>query len=166
MLLPAMRPVFRRMVDVPMEVVADAVRDGLERNALGVVGSVSGSVIELYLTRAQRHVYSPRLSVVLYAREKTLVVGRYGPIPDIWTFLVAAYALCAFAVLGGAVGWAAQYLVGTPSSVWIAIPVGLVGAIVVYCTALVGRHLARDQVTALETFFLQCLDATDRGRPA
>lgn len=156
-----MRPVFRRMVDVPMDVVAEAVRDGLENNRHGIVGSVSGSVVELYLTRAQRRLYSPRLSVVLYPREETLVVGRYGPVPDIWTFLVATYALCAFAVIGGGVGWMAQLMVRGPNTLWLAIPIGIIGAFGVYGTALVGRHLAREQVDALETFFLECLDAAE-----
>ena len=146
------------MVDVPLEVVADAIRAGLKHNDDGVVGSVAGSIVELYPTRTQRHIFSPRLSVVLYPRDQTLVVGRYGPNPDIWTFLVAVYALCAFAIIFGAVGSMAQHLVGMDTNAWLAIPVGLVGAAGVYSTALVGRRLARDQMATLETFFLRCLE--------
>ena len=157
MLLPAMRPVFRRMVDVPPDAVSDAIRQALNVPQPRIVGSVSGTVIEIYPTRAERYFYSPRLSVVLYPREQTLIVGRYGPNPDAWTFMVAAYALCAFAIFAGMIGSLAESLAGMPVTAWLGIPVGVFGGLVVYASALAGRWLAREQVEELEAFFLGCL---------
>jgi hypothetical protein len=161
MLLPAMRPVFRRELPVPLPEVARAVQWALAQRRGIVVGSVAGPVIELYPTRARRHLFSPRLSVVLYPREGTLVVGRYGPNPDIWTFFVALYALCFFSAFAGTLGAWAQWLAGEAPSWWVGIPVGMLGAVCVYLAAMVGRHAAREQVSELEAFFLGCLDEAE-----
>lgn len=164
MLLPAMRPVFRRRVDVPPEAVAESIRAALNVPKPQIVGSVSGTVVELYPTRAERRFYSPRLSVVLYPREQTLIVGRYGPNPDAWTFMVAAYALSAFSIFAGLIGSLAESLAGMPVTAWLGIPVGVCGGLVVYASALVGRYLAREQVAELETFFLRSLpDAAEQA---
>jgi hypothetical protein len=163
MMLPAMRPIFRQMVDLPLEHVAQTVQTVLNERRGIVVGSVAGGVVELYPTREHRHLFSPRLSIVLYPREQTLIVGRYGPNPDVWTFFVAIYALCSFSILAAIMGSASQWLAGVAISAWIGIPVGLMGAVLVYATALVGRHLAREQVAVLETFLHECLSRAHGG---
>lgn len=165
MLFPPMRPVFRSELDVPARAVADAIEAELSTPPNRVVGSVAGNVVELYPTRAERHLFSPRLSVVLYPRHQTLVVGRYGPNPDIWTFFVALYALCFFAAFGGAMGGFAQWAARSPQTAWIGVPIGVVGAMLIYAAALVGRHAARDQVLLLAEFFERCLQRIP-GRPA
>ena len=160
MLFPSMRPTFRREVDVPLRQVADEVNRALASTTSGIVGSVAGTVIELYPTRAKRHVFSPRLSVVLYPRSGTLIVGRYGPNPDIWTFFVALYALCFFATFAGGLGALIQRLAGEAPTFWVGVPVGLAGALLVYVAALIGRNAARDQVAELGRFFESCIEDT------
>jgi hypothetical protein len=145
------------MVDLPPEEIADAIRESLNAPQPRIVGSVSGTVVELYPTRIDRRFYSPRLSVVLYPRQKTLVVGRYGPDPDTWTFMVAAYALCAFVIFAGVIGSAAEYLAGMPVRAWLGVPVGLLGGCTLFGSAMIGRYLAREQVAELEAFFLRSL---------
>jgi hypothetical protein len=166
MLFPAMRPVFRRELDVPLADVARAVEEGLAETPNPVVGSVAGTVIELYPTRAERHIFSPRLSVVLYPRNQTLIVGRYGPNPDIWTFFLALYALCFFAAFGGAIGGFSQWVARAPQTAWVGVPIGVVVALLVYAGALVGRNAARAQVLLLATFFERCVDRAQNAAPS
>lgn len=163
MLLPSMRPEFRRELDLPLRGVGQAVANALARTPNRVVGKVAESVVELYPTRAERHLFSPHLSVVLYPRNQTLVVGRYGPNPDVWTFFVALYALCFFAAFGGTIGAVSQWAANLEPTAWIGIPVGMVGAVFVYVAALIGRHAARHQVALLADFFERCIDEAQQA---
>ena len=160
MFFPSMRPTFREELDVPASAVAEAVRAALARAPDRVVGSVAGNVIELYPPREERRVWSPRLSVVIYPRGRTVVVGRYGPSPDLWTFLVALYALCWFAVVGGPMWGLAQHLTQEPATGLWGVPLGLAGMVLIYVAALVGRNAAREQVAVLARFFEACVAAS------
>lgn len=158
MLFPSMRPVFRRELDVPVDAVTDEIRDALLQAPPDVVGSVAGTVVEIHIPRQDRHVFSPWLSVVVHRRDTTVVVGKYGPGPDVWTFFVALYALCFFSVIAGVIGGLSQQLLGRAPHAYLGVVVGLAGAACVYCAALVGRGAARKQVGALERFITQCID--------
>ena len=165
MLFPPMRPEFRREFDVPARTIVGAVEAALAAAPPDVVGSVAGNTIEIYPARASRRFWSPRLSVVVYPRERTVVVGKYGPAPDMWTFFVALYALCFFAVSGGSMLAAAQHLTRQPASGLWGVPLGLSCAALVYSAALIGRSAAREQVQRLASFFEACVAAAADASP-
>lgn len=156
-----LRPWFVRHVDCAPDDVLARLRDALTPDA-PCCGSVAGDVVELCVCHRKRHMWSPKLSLtVRHEREQTLIQGRYGPMPAVWTFVVFAYA-CALALgIASAVYAGSQSILGNASPAWWGVLASALLLIGIYAGSYVGQKLGHPQMEILHHF----VDGIVRGDP-
>lgn len=154
-----MRPRFEVVAPHPPEEVARRLREALALPETLWRGDVYGAHSVFYVPLNEEHVWSPFLSLDLqWQGEGTLVRGRFGPKPSIWTLFVAAYAVCGcLAFFALAFGWS-QWWIGQPAWALAMLPVTLVGALVVYGLARYGQRRGQEQMEALRCFLEETVD--------
>lgn len=146
--------------------VLAAVRSAVARAETGRChGTMSGHHVELLIDAAERHFWSPWLSVdLLPDRAGTRVKCRYGPHPSLWTAIASLYAVLAFALLSGLVFGGTQALLGHAPWGLIAAPVALLLALALYVGSQIGQRLGADQMQILDDFLGAAL--SDDREPA
>lgn len=163
---PRMRPLVERAYPVLPEVLIEGVRAAL----LGPGGLCQGKTarrhLDLMVSEEVRHTWSPILSLEVEpdGQGGSLVRGRYGPHPNVWTFFIWLYACCAFVtVISGMYGVAQGVLQQTPWA-WLFTVSGIMGAGTVYFAALTGQKLGHDQMEILVTFLDAAAATVVEGR--
>lgn len=158
--LGPMRPRRAFVVPTPHGEVLAAVRAAVGRADGRCHGVMSGNHLELLIDPAERHFWSPWLSVdLLPDPEGTRVKCRYGPHPSLWTAIASLYAVLAFAALAGAVFGGTQALIGHPASGLWALPVSAGLAAALYVGSQIGQRLGADQMDVLDDFLAAALPA-------
>ena len=160
-----MRPRFREVLaSSPAEVVSrlkarEAVPDDCPCRL-----SVLGRHVEVTIDPAQRHTWSPQLSLEIEDHEGgSELHGHFGPNPAIWTTFLAAYGFVGCSMFFGVMLGISQQVAKQSPWALLALPLGLCGLVGVYLASLYGQRLAREQMGALATFLHAAL-AIDSSR--
>lgn len=109
--------------------------------------------VELVPHPSTAHFWSPQLTLELEEREGgTLIHGRFGPHPPVWTMYMGIHAIGAFGTLGAAIFGFSQYLAGeSPWALWV-LPLSPLLAGLVWALAFVGQNLGAEQMYVLRRF--------------
>lgn len=150
-------------VEVPVDVLAERAK-----TRRGVVASraevqVAGRHVELLVPEAARHYWSPWLSVTLEADgdHATLVRGRFGPHPAVWTFFMSVQMFLLFSFIFALMAAVSLLIVGDPARwPWIVVAVSFVGMFGMYLGSLLGQRLGHDQMEDLHRALDDLLDVT------
>ena len=111
---------------------------------------------ELFVCDEQAHFWSPWLSVSVEETESggSLLRGRFGPRPHVWTGFMFGYFSFGTATVFGGIWGLSQWSLGmSPSLLW-SVPAGLAACAFIYVSSLVGQRLGAGQMRELrETLF-------------
>ena len=149
---PRPRPKFELELDAPPERVMQTLRDRL-RVCPGCTGASIGNHAELFVPDADRHVWSPWLSVTVEngARGGSLLRSRFGPHPAVWTlYMFLAFGLGFALLVAASWGYAQWAMEATPWALF-GVPVILVLGVLLYAVSLVGQRLGAKQMEELRS---------------
>ena len=150
MLSPRLRPRFEMHVARPsIEVVSSlsALIDGPNKR---IIGAKAGNHFHLNFNKSNQRLWSPHLGLEIeHMRGGTLIKGHFGPRADIWTLVMALYAITGFVGFMALLFGISQWMLGmNPWSLWIA--GGAIGiGMIVYALALAGQSLSQKQMAEL-----------------
>lgn len=149
--VPKMRPTFEIGLPIKPDDAVAQMRAQL-RDEFRACTTSAGRCVDLFVPDAERHYWSPHLSVQIEEAESgSRLHARFGPHPDVWTMFVFLYALVGFAALIG-VGWAyAQWLSERAPWALLTLPAAALAAALLYLASRVGQRLGSDQMRALRT---------------
>ncbi len=163
---PRMRPRFERVVAASPDAVVHRLAHALNDPRSPFVAQVAGRHLHLRVAAPERRLWSPHLNLEVEPHpEGALVLGHFGPHPDVWTFFVALYAVLAFTATVGLLFGASQWMLGTTPVAFWAVPLALLLALLVYGLALVGQRLSQEQMRQLYHFVDDLLTATASTDP-
>jgi hypothetical protein len=159
---PRLRPRFEAPVSLSARQVLTRLEANLSEPACPCRGHTAGSHALLYIRDDLRHTWSPYLDLAVeQGADGSLLRGRFGPHPNIWTFFAALYAICAFIALAGLIVGVSQWSLGFSATGFWALPATAVVAGIVYAVALMGQGLAQKQMHQLRQFLNRTLDLAD-----
>jgi hypothetical protein len=156
-----MRPRVERELPIDAKRVLSRIGTSLGEISCRCVGSVMDRHVALHIKNEHRHFWSPWFSgqVDPSGSERSVLHGRFGPSPAIWTFFAACYAVFVFGGIAGLMYGISQWMVGQhPWALWLT-PAFAVGVFALYLIARVGRRLAAEQIG----WMLQLLDCSLDG---
>lgn len=165
---PRLRPSFREdlPVSIPVltEVLVEALKD--EHSPLrGKVGTLSADIV---VCRAERHFFSPYLSLAFDVRDgQPVMFGRFSPHPSVWSGFLASYALLGTVALFGSIFAFSQWSIGQTPTALYAVAVALVLLASSYGSTFIGQNLGMEQMYAMRHFVDRCVErAVEKGAPA
>lgn len=150
MISPRMRPRFEMHVPFSATEALKRLSEGLHVSDCLCTGILAGNHLHLSMNRTERRIWSPQLTLEVTGDDTGATIhGHFGPRSDIWTFVMALYAISAFIALMGLLFAASQWMLGMPA--WALWPVGgaMLLGIIVYVLALTGQILSQDQMRLL-----------------
>jgi flavin reductase (DIM6/NTAB) family NADH-FMN oxidoreductase RutF len=147
---PSLRPKFSVTVERPPEVVLEDFRAALGRSDLRIAGKIRGDVMQIGMPADERTTWSPSMDVhVQPSPQGTIVHGRIGPQPQVWTTFMFFHMMLALIGLGGLM-WGVSSLAigGSGDPLWI--PLGaLLMHLFVAGAAFIGQGLGAEQTHRL-----------------
>lgn len=147
---PEVRPKIKLVVPLSANEVLERLRRGFEAERSKLRGSVLGSCVELTVRCDQQHFWSPQISLQVEQHDEGAILhGRVGPRPQVWTGLMAAYAIIGFSSFFAFFFGMSHWLLDRPLWPLWAVPLGIAFAGVVYLIAYVGQRLGADQTQEL-----------------
>jgi|GEM_PF-476029 len=151
---PRLRPRFDIILNRdPKTVIADF-QAGLARPDVALDGKVRGDSLQIGLPPAEVNTWSPSLDLRIEPHEGggTIVRGRIGPQPQVWTTFMFFHMMIAMVGLGGLMWGIAQMVAGGSGwPMWI-LPGALVLHVFVAGAAFIGQGLGADQTHRLRSF--------------
>ncbi|WP_338392083.1 hypothetical protein [Fulvitalea axinellae] len=129
-------------------------KEALQSSEKRCVGIVNDNYIVLKVPLEDRHFWSPQLSLTLTEDNgETLIKGRYGPKPSVWTLFAFGYAALGILTLFIGMYGLSTWSLGMDSSAlwWIPALVGL--AVLLYLSAQAGQKIGAEQMFTLHHFF-------------
>ena len=153
-----LRPRLVHAVALPAEQVLGRLNAALDDPEAVCLATRAGRHLWLQVRPEVRHTWSPWLDLeVVPSNPGSVLRGRFGPHPSIWSFFAAVYAICAFCAVGGLVFGLSQLGLGfTPWGLW-ALPAAAVLAAGTFGVALIGKRLAREQMREIRTFLEEAI---------
>lgn len=127
-------------------------RDRLQ-DCPGCTGASIGNHAELFVPETDRRPWSPWLSVTVEGGSDggSLLRGRFGPHPAVWTlYMFVAFAL-GFALLVAATWGYAQWAIESTPWALYCVPVIMVLGALLYAVSLVGQRLGAEQMETLRS---------------
>jgi flavin reductase (DIM6/NTAB) family NADH-FMN oxidoreductase RutF len=151
---PRLRPKFEVRLERPPERVLADFKAGLARPDVALTAKIRGEAMQIGLPEAELHTWSPSLDLRVEPDEGggTVVRGRIGPQPQVWTTFMFFHMLIAMVGIGGLMWGLAASLAG--ESAWPAW-LGLVAVFLhafVAGAAFIGQGLGADQIHRLRSF--------------
>jgi hypothetical protein len=150
---PRLRPSFEVVVDKPPERVLADFKAALARPDADVVAKVRDDVLQVQMPRPEVTTWSPSMDLRVEGRQgKTVVYGRIGPQPQVWTTFMFFHMIIAMSGLGGLMWGIAAAAAGESAwPVWIAVIALFLHAFVAGA-AFIGQGLGSDQMHRLRAF--------------
>ena len=148
---PRMRPTF----SIPLEPDADSamatLRERLKGKEYAECSRSKGRCADFFVTEEERRLWSPCLSIqVEPVSEGSLLTGRFGPHPELWTLFVFSYGAVGFLALMGLMLGFVQWQSGMePWGLWGA-AVGFPGLALLYAISATGQRLSAHQMEELK----------------
>jgi len=161
-----MRPRFTLDVSAGVEKVMEQLRDRLDGNEQGLVGSFTRRHGVLKLPDARRQFWSPQLGLTVETVEgdegRARVIGLFSPHPHIWQTFVFIYGvLISLGCFGTMWGVAQLSLDRTPWA--LASPlVSFALCAFVYGAAFIGQGLGAGEMYQLRTYLDECVSEAER----
>ena len=149
--VPRMRPKFYIEIPVEADEAIARLREGLDTPELRGVSMVAGRHAELLVDRAERRLWSPRLTVRLEDSPAGSVLRcRFSPRPDVWTgFMFVYFVLVFLVVFGATLGYVQQVSNETAWGYW-GVPLGVLVIACIHLAGYVGQRLAAAQMRELK----------------
>lgn len=122
--------------------------------------------VELLVPRGEAHAWSPQITLVVNVVPNggSLVRGRIGPSPQVWTLYATLYGLSTLAVVAATVFGLTQWFLGGQPYALLGVPVSLVFSGLIYGASFVGQGLGSEQIYHLRTFVDETIrDVTDKA---
>jgi len=152
---PRLRPSFEIEVErAPDRVKADFV-EALSRPGATLVGKARGDVIQLTMPKEQLTTWSPHVDMRVDPKPDgagSIVRGRIGPQPQVWTTFMFFHMLIALCGLGALMWGLSQMMAGESAWALWGIPIALFLHAFVAGAAFIGQGLAADQTHTLRSF--------------
>jgi hypothetical protein len=161
---PQARPRAEFVTALPPGDILQRFAAALQEPGCPVVGQLVDGHIELFVPDAERHFWSPWLSLeVRTAVDGTHVRGRFGPHPHVWTGFIAAYSALGFGgIIAAMYGWA-QLLIDEPAWGLLGVPAALAIAAFVYGAEWIGKGLGTEQMFGIRDFVVSVIEPGDRA---
>lgn len=158
MSLKRMRPTFRVVLHLPPDEVLARVERALAEPDCQVAGSLGRHGFEIQVKPEHEHLWSPWLTVEVQAHPRgSELFARFSPKPEVWSFILALYALCVFGAIASVMWASSQALLGgSVAGLWGLLAAG-VAALGLYLAGFVGQGLGGAQMYVLRRFLDQCL---------
>jgi hypothetical protein len=125
-------------------------RDRLQGQSWAECTRSKGRCAEFFVDEEKRKVWSPYLSVQVEPRgEGSLLRGRFGPHPELWTFFMFLYTAVGFLTLMGLLLGFVQWQSGMEAwglwGCWIGAP----GLVLLWAVSVTGQRLSAHQMEEL-----------------
>ncbi len=152
------RPRFRATSPVDRQTIIARLQKALEEQPPKCHGIAIDGHIILRVLPEEAHYWSPQLSILLDQEEdETLIRGRYGPKPNVWTLFTMSYlAISILATFLSIIGFSRLSL-GLSANVLWALPVLAAAAVGLYISSQLGQKLGAEQTFTLHHFFEEVL---------
>jgi len=136
----------------------------VQREDAPLNGNISVDYALFRVPVKDRQFWNPELQVTAERKgDLTIIKGRIGPIPKVWTSFVFGYGIAIMLSLFGGMYGYVQYFLGNPAPWLWSFPVAIVFSLLVFITAKIGQYLAQDQMRILRTFLYDVLENVDVG---
>ncbi len=147
------RPRFQQTIPGTASAFQQAVKAQLEKPGARCVGTVIPDFIILKIPQAERHYWSPQLSLSLEEAEgNVLIQGLYGPNPSVWAIFFFGYAaLGILSLFAGIIGFSRLSLGLEAQILWL-LPVFGGIALALYFGAQAGQKVGAAQMFTLHHF--------------
>jgi hypothetical protein len=145
------RPTFSIPLAPDADAVMSTLRDRLADSDYGECSKSRGRCAEFFVNEKERRLWSPCLSVqVEPAAEGSLLRGRFGPHPELWTFFMFFYTAVGFlAVIGLLLGFV-QWQSGMSAWGFWAALAGFTGLGVLFGVSATGQRMSAHQMSELK----------------
>ena len=155
---PRLRLPFKRVLPLPAARLMAEIRARLEAPGTRFSGTVLKRHVELTIGPADRHLWSPHLSLDVFDHEDGAQVrGRYGPHPNVWTGLMALYGALGMCALAGTVFGLSQLTLGWTPWAFAVLPLSFACVATTWVLSSAGQRLASDQMEALHELVEDCV---------
>ncbi len=146
-----MQPVFRLESEKAPDCLIAQMRVAIGTPQLKGKVDAAGNCFEFKVDQFHRRFWSPHLSVqVSETASGSLILGRFSPRPEIWTFFMAIYAIVLIAIFGGSILAYVQWSMGTTTWAMAIVPLGFGLLMTLHVISLIGQNLSRDQMHELK----------------
>ncbi len=147
------RPRFKFVCPYDYDLLKKTIKEKLTSTDQPIVGEIGHEYILIKINIAERHYWSPQLSLSLEEHKQgTLIRGLYGPKPSIWTLFAFAYGTIGVLITFiGIIGLSNMMLNKGIAILWT-IPVLLFIAAIIYIIAQFGQKLGNQQTFILHHF--------------
>ena len=165
---PSIRPRFemgtRRSPTQALELIADRI----SRPGSPCEGSVLGRHVHLNVQAGERRLWSPHLYFDVVGDGQgsagSIIRGRFGPRADVWTLIVALYAVSGFVATMAVLFAISQVLLDNPPTALWAVLLALITSSLLYLLAWIGQRLSADQMKMMKEFIGEAV-GSDRVLP-
>jgi hypothetical protein len=152
------RPRFHVEVPYSIEELVERMNGCLKEDNATCKGWANLHYAKLFIPKADQHYWSPHLSVSYEESEQgTMVRGRYGPRPAVWTMFIFFYAFIGFAILMVAILGTSYLSLDKSGAILWWIPVLIVLFFSLYLVSFFGQKLGHGQMVTLHHFVENCL---------
>ena len=144
------RPTFTIPLSLDPDEAMALIRTRLQGSRYAECSRSRGRCADLYLDQKARKLWSPYLSIQVEEGENgTILRGRYGPHPEVWTLFMFLYAAVGFlAVMGLMLGFV-QWQSGMAPWGFRGFYLGVPGLALLYWISATGQHLSSHQMQEL-----------------
>jgi len=153
------RPKFRTTSPIKQQTIIARLQEALQEQPPQCHGiAIEGHII-LKVLPDNAHYWSPQLSILLdQEEEETLIRGRYGPKPNVWTLFTMSYlAISILSIFISIIGFSRLSLGLSAGILWI-LPILGIAAIGLYIISQLGQKLGAEQTFTLHHFFEEIID--------
>jgi hypothetical protein len=156
----AVRPRFRKQCNCVPDDVETRIKERLNAADSPCVGHFVEGYIVLKIPAAQRHFWSPQLSVSFEKTDDgTLIRGLYGPDPGVWAFFFYGRAMIGIVALMIAIAGMSEWWVHQDLSYFAYLPICAFVAFALWAIARMGRNIGAEQTLVLHHFFEDAVGA-------
>ena len=150
---PRLRPAFEVVVDRPPDLVLADFKAALARPDVDVVAKVRNDVLQVGMPAPEVTTWSPSMDLRVEGQNgRTVVYGRIGPQPQVWTTFMFFHMMIAMMGIGGLMwGIGSAAAGGSAWPMWIALAAAFLHAFVAGA-AFIGQGLGADQTHRLRAF--------------
>jgi len=160
------RPSVAYRVSTAQEAVFDDFSKALQDPGCPCSGTVGRQEITLHIRDDRRRSWSPWLQLRVESDESgTLLLGKMGPQPNLWTAFVFIYSCLVAALIAGTMyGFVQSTLGASPSGLYVAVG-ALVGLSAACGLDLLGRRLSQGQMGTIRGFVLRTVPGAEELDP-
>ena len=150
MITPRLRPRLEMTVSLTPAQVQRQVDHELREPDCPCRGLTTDRQIDLRIREADRHFWSPQLTVVVSQNQGgSRLTGHFGPNAEVWTMFMACYGFVVLSAIAGLFFGISQLVAEEkPWALW-SIPIAIVLVVLIYVAAGIGQRLGQSQTDVL-----------------